>query len=58
MPLGQRSGSGLFEYVAVVEMALVVEVGIDRGMDSGEFLQGLDVSEPCHGPFPPSKELM
>ena len=30
MPLGQRSGSGLFEYVAVVEMALVVEVGIDR----------------------------
>ena len=45
MPLGQRSGSGLFEYVAVVEMALVVEVGIDRGMDGGEFLQGLDVSE-------------
>ena len=33
------------EYVAVVEMALVVEVGIDRGMDGGEFLQGLDVSE-------------
>ena len=45
MPLGQRSGSGLFEYVAVVEMALVVEVGIDRGMDGGEFLQGLDVSD-------------
>ena len=27
-------------------------------MDSGEFLQGLDVPEPRHRPFPPSKRLM
>ena len=36
-------------------MALVVEMVVDRGMDGGEFLQGLDVSEPSHCPFPPSK---
>ena len=30
----------------------------DRGMDGGEFLQGLDVSEPRHRPFPPSKRLV
>ena len=31
---------------------------VDRGVDGGEFLQGLDVSEPRHRPFPPSKRLM
>ena len=30
-PLGQGGGSGLFENVAAVEMALVVEVVVDRG---------------------------
>ena len=58
MPLGQGGGSGLFENVAAVEMAFVVEVVIDRGMNGGEFLQGLDVSEPRHRPFPPSKRLV
>ena len=48
----------LFENVAAVEVALVVEVIVDRGMHSGEFLQGLDVSEPRHRPLPPSKRLM
>ena len=42
----------LFEYVAAIEMALVVEMVVDRGMDGGECLQGLDVSEPSHRPFP------
>ena len=37
-PLGQGSDSVLFENMAAVEMALVVEVVIDRGMDGGEFL--------------------
>ncbi len=32
-PLGQRSGSGLFENVVAIEMALVVEMVVDRGMD-------------------------
>ena len=34
-PLSQGSGSVLFENTAVVEMAFVVEVVVDRGMDSG-----------------------
>ena len=33
-------------------------VVVDRGMDGGEFLQGLDVPEPGHRPFPPSKRLV
>ena len=57
-PLGQGGGSALFENVAAIEMALVVEMVVDRGMDGGEFLQGLYVSEPSHCPFPPSKGLM
>ena len=57
-PPGQGGGSVLFENVAAVEMALAVEVVVDRGVDGGEFLQGLDVSEPRHRPFPPSKRLM
>ena len=36
-PFGQGSGSGLCESVAAVEMALVVEVVVDRVMDRGEF---------------------
>ena len=31
-------------------MALVVEMVVDRGVNGGEFLQGLDVSEPSHAP--------
>ncbi len=44
-PFGQGGGSGLFESIAAVEMALVVEMVVDRGVNGGEFLQGLDVSE-------------
>ena len=58
MPLGQGSGSVLFESVAAVEMALMVEVVVDRGMNSAKFLQRLDVPEPCHCCFAPSKRLM
>ena len=38
MPLGQGSGSVLFESVAAAEMALMVEVVVDRGMNSAKFL--------------------
>ena len=47
-PLSQRSSVGWFENVAAVEMALVVEVVVDRGVNGGELLQGLDVPEPDH----------
>ena len=58
-PLSKNPGAlHLFENVAAIEMALVVEMVVDRGMDGGECLQGLDVSEPSHCPFPPSKGLM
>ena len=54
-PLGQRSSAALFENIAAVEMAFVVEVVVDRGMDSGKFLQSFYVPEFGHCPFPPSK---
>ena len=57
-PLGQGGGPGLFEDIAAVEMAFVVEVVVDRGMDGGEFLQGLYVPEPGHCRFPSSKRLV
>ena len=33
----------MFEDIAAVEMAFEVEVVVDRGVDGGEFLQGLYV---------------
>ena len=57
-PLGQGGGSVLFESIAAVEMAVVVKMVVDRGVDGGEFLQGLDVSEPRHRPFPSSERLV
>ena len=59
MPLGQGSGSSLFENIAAVEMALVVEMAVDRSMDGGEFLQGLDVSERhCQTNWPGAEEAI
>ena len=58
LPLDEGSGSSLFENVSAVEMALVVEVVVDRGMDRSEFLQGLDVSEPSHRAFSSSERLV
>ncbi len=37
-PLGQGGSTVLFEDVAAVEVAVVVEVIVDRGMGSGKFL--------------------
>ena len=57
-PLGQGGGSAVCETVAAIELAWVVAIGVDRGMDGGAFLQGLDVSDPSHGPFPPSTGVL
>src|SRR5665809_108018 len=57
-PLGQRGEAVLLEDVAAVEAAIVVEVIVDRGVDGGEFLQGLDVPEFRHCPFPSSERLV
>jgi hypothetical protein len=57
-PLGQRGGAVLLEDVAAAEVAIVVKVIVDRGVDGGEFLQGLDVPEFRHCPFPSSERLV
>ena len=50
-PLGQRGGAVLLEDVASVEVAVVIEVVVNRSVDGGEFLQGLAISEPRHRVF-------
>ena len=57
-PLGQGEGAVLHKDVPAVEMSVEIEVIVDRGMDGGELLQGLDVPEFGHGPFPSSERLM
>jgi hypothetical protein len=57
-PLGQGSGAGLLEDVAAVEVTVVVEVVVDRGVNGGELLQGLQVPEFRHRALSSSKRLM
>ena len=57
-PLGQGGGTVLFEDVAAVEVAVVVEVIVDRGMDGGEFLEGLYIPEARHCPLSSSEGLV
>jgi hypothetical protein len=40
-PFGKRGSAVLFEDVSAVEVTLVVEVVMERGMDGGKFLQGV-----------------
>jgi len=57
-PLCQSSRAVLFENVTAVEVAVLVEVVVDRGMNGGEFLQGLYVLEPRHRSFSSSERLV
>lgn len=57
-PLGQGGRAVCLECCAGVEMTVVVEMVVDRGMDGGELLQGFDIPEPGHRPFPSSKRLV
>ena len=57
-PFGQGGGSVLFEFVATVEMALEVEMVVDRGMNGDEFLQCFQVSELRHYSFSSSEPLV
>ena len=57
-PLGQGGDPGPFENFAAVEMAFVVELVVDRGMDGSKFLQGLYVPEIGHCRFPSSERLV
>lgn len=40
-PFSERRSAAQLEDVAAVEVAVLVEVVVDRGMGGGEFLQGL-----------------
>ncbi len=57
-PLGQCSRAVLLEDVAAIDVTVVVEMNMDRGMDGGEFLQGLDVPEFRHRALSSSKWLV
>lgn len=58
MLLGLRGGAVLLEDVVTIDMATLVEVIVNRGMDGGELLQGFDIPEFRHCPFPSSERLV
>ena len=58
MPLSERCCAVLLEDIAAVEMAILVEVVVDRGVDGREFLQGLYVPELRHCSFSSPERLV
>lgn len=57
-PLGQGSRAVLLEDVAAVEVTVEIEMIVDRGVDRGEFLQGIYVPELRHRTLPSSEWLV
>ena len=57
-PFGQGGGASLFEGFTAVQVAVNIEMVVDRGMDGGEFLQGLYVPEFRHRTLPSSEWLV
>ncbi len=57
-PLGQGGGTVLSEDVAAIEVSVLIEMIMDRGVDGGEFLQGLYVPELRHRTLSSSERLM
>ena len=55
LPLGQGGRASCFVILATDEMAFLVEVVGDVGVDRGKFLQGLHLPEPEHCPFSSSE---
>ena len=58
LPLRQRGGASFFVDVAADEVAFLVEMVVDGGMDCAEFLQRVHSSEPQHGPLSSAERLM
>ncbi len=58
MPFGQSGRAILLEDVAGDEVAVEIEIAMDRGVDGGEFLKGLDVPEFRLRSFVSAKWLM
>jgi len=57
-PLGQGCRMVMLEDVTAIEMTVQVEVIVDRGVNGGEFLEGLDVPELRHRALSSSERLM
>ena len=58
MPPGQCGRPVLFEDFTAVEMAVLVEMVVDRGMDGGELLESLNVPELGHRVLSSSERLV
>jgi hypothetical protein len=57
-PLGQGGRTVLLEDIATVEVTVVVEVVVDRGMGSGKLLESLHAPELRHRSFSSSERLV
>jgi hypothetical protein len=57
-PLGQGDRTILFEDITAVEVTVVVEVIVDRGMGSGKLLESLHAPEFRHRSFSSSERLV
>ena len=57
-PLSERGNAVLFENVAAVEVAVQVEVVMDRGMGRGKFLESFYIPEARHRPLSSSERLV
>jgi hypothetical protein len=57
-PFRECSSAVLLENIATVEVTVVVEVVVDRGMGSGKLLESLHVSELRHRSFSSSERLV
>ena len=57
-PFSERGSAALLEDIAAVEVAVVVEVVVDRGMSGGELLQRRCIPEPLHRSVSSSARLV
>jgi len=57
-PFRECSSAVLLEDIATVEVTVVVEVVVDRGMGSGKLLESLHVPELRHRSFSSSERLV
>ena len=57
-PFSEHGSAALLEDIVAVEVAVVVEVVMDRGLGGGEFLQRPFVPEPLHRSFSSSERLV
>ncbi len=57
-PFSERGSAVLLEDVAAVEVTVLIEVVVDRGMGGGKLLEGLHVPELRHLSFSSSERLV